>query len=215
MRTLHSVLLALILLLSQSLFAQDKAYVSAMRSALAQMETAETPDQIMATANTFQRISQKAQDQYLPHYYAALNILNTNWSIADPAERDAVIDRAMEEVKKAALLAPESDEVEVLNGYALMAKMTVDAQTRGQSYSPRIFQSFGKALSMNPENPRALIMMARMEQGTADFMGTKSETACGMARQGLEILQNTKNEDPLMPSWGASSAQQILNSCDG
>jgi hypothetical protein len=214
MKTFQSILFALIFV-SQSLFAQDDAYVNAMKSALAEMETAESPDAMLAAANTFQRISQKAEDEYLPHYYAALNILNANWAIQNPKERDEMIDRAMVEVKKAAEIAPGNDEVEVLNGYALMAKMTVDPANRGQSYSPRIYQSNGKALSINPQNPRALIMMAQMEQGTAQFMGTETTKACEMARQGYEILKNTKNEDPLLPSWGEGSAQHVLSSCGG
>ncbi|MFT6186703.1 MAG: hypothetical protein ACI9CP_001874 [Cryomorphaceae bacterium] len=196
-----------------SLSAQGGSYEKAMKKALAEMEAAETPEAMLAAANTFERIGQKATDEYLPNYYAALNLLNYNWTLQDAAKRDEIIDRAMEQVKMAQQLAPGSDEVEVLNGYALMAKMTVDPMNRGQSYSPRIMQSFGKAMAMNPANPRAKIMMARMEIGTAQFMGTEPTKACELAREGAELLKNDKPVDELQPTWGMESANEILESC--
>ena len=192
--------------------AQDGAYERAMAKAMEQMESAQSPDQMLSAANTFERISQKATDQYLPSYYVALNLLNYNWTLKDPGQRDEIIDRAIEHVKKAAALSPGNDEVEVLNGYALMAKMTVDPMNRGQQYSPQIMQSFGKAISMNPTNPRAKIMMAQMEVGTARFMGTDTSKACGLAQEGADLLAE-ENVEGFEPSWGADSAQQILSGC--
>jgi len=197
-----------------SLSAQDGAYQKAMQKALTEMGSAQSPDAMLAAANTFERIGQKATDEYLPSYYAALNLLNYNWTLQDPAQRDEVIERAMEQVKKAQALAPNNDEVEVLNGYALMAKMTVDPMNRAQTYSPQIMQSFGKAMAMNPENPRAKVMMAQMERGTAQFMGTDSPKACELARQGAELLENEKPSDELQPTWGMDSAQEILKGCN-
>lgn len=195
-----------------SLSAQDGAYEKAMKKALAEMEAAQSPDAMLAAANTFERIGQKATDEYLPSYYAALNLLNYNWTLQDPGARDEVIDNAMSHIKKAQELSPENAEVEVLYGYALMAKMTVDPMNRGQSYSPQIMQSFGKAMAMDPTNPRAKIMMAQMELGTAQFMGTESTKACGLAREGADLLAK-EDVKGFEPSWGMESANQILQSC--
>ena len=209
-----TVTLMLLLMPGLTIIAQDGAYEKAMAKALMEMKAAETPDAMLAAANTFERIGHKATDEYLPNYYAALNLLNYYWTLQDPAQRDEVIDRAMEQVKKAQAISPNNDEVEVLKGYALMAKMTVDPMNRGQAYTPQIMQSFGKAMAMNPENPRAKIMMAQMEKGTAQFMGTDSPKACELARQGAELLNSEKQTDDLQPTWGMDSAQEILKSCN-
>ncbi len=213
MKTLATTLLILLATVF-SLSAQDGAYEQAMKKAIAEMEAAQSPDAMLAAANTFERIGQKATDEYLPSYYAAFNLLNYNWTLQDPAQRDEVIERAMEQVKKAQAIAPNNDEVEVLYGYALMAKMTVDPMNRAQTYSPQIMQSFGKAMAMNPENPRAKVMMAQMERGTAQFMGTDSPKACELARQGAELLENEEPTDELQPTWGMDSAQEILKGCN-
>jgi hypothetical protein len=212
MKTITTTLM-LVLVPLITLLAQNGAYEKAMTKALAEMEQAQSPDAMLATANTFERISEKATEEYLPSYYAALNLLNYSWTIQDPAERDNTIDRAMELVKKSKGIAPNNDEVEVLNGYALMAKMTVDPANRGQSYSPRIMQSFGKAMQMNPENPRAKIMMAQMELGTAQFMGTDTSKACEMAREGVALLEKEEKGKSFEPTWGMETAGHVLKGC--
>lgn len=204
-----------IILIFATLFsatAQNGGYEKAMKKALTEMEAAQSPDAMLAAANTFERIGQKAKDEYLPSYYAALNLLNYNWKLQDAAARDEVIDRAMAQVTSAQELAPGNDELEVLNGYALMARMTVDPMNRAQSYSPRIMQSFGKAMAMDPTNPRAKIMMAQMELGTAQFMGTEPTKACGLAQEGADLLAKEEVKG-FEPSWGIDSVNQILEAC--
>lgn len=194
--------------------AQDAKYEKAMQKAFAEMEAADSAEDIMAVANTFERISQNAESEYLPHYYTALSLLNYNWYLENPSERDEVIDRAMEHVKEAQKLAPQDDEVEVLNGYGLMAKMTVDPANRGQSYSPRVHQSFGKALAMNPENPRALAMKAQMDLGTAQHFGTDPTQACELAQKSVALLEKEERGQDFQPTWGMDTAQRILQSCE-
>jgi tetratricopeptide (TPR) repeat protein len=194
--------------------AQNSAYQKAMQKAFAEMEAADSAEEIQAVANTFERISQKAEGEYLPHYYAALSLLNYNWYLQNPTERDKVIDQALEHVKKAQELAPQDDEVEVLHGYGLMAKMTVDPMNRGQSYSPRVYQSYGKALAMNPQNPRAMTMMAQMELGTAQHFGTEPTKACELANQSIPLFEAETKTDDFQPTWGIDMAREILANCN-
>lgn len=93
-----------------------------------------------------------------------------------------------------------------------MAKMVVDPQSRGQKYSPMIMKSFGKARSINPGNPRAVIMMARMQYGSAQFFGTGVEEACALAQQGKDMLDK-ENAVGFEPQWGAHEADDVLKNC--
>jgi hypothetical protein len=195
-----------------TVIAQDGAYEKAMAKAMEEMGAAQSPDQMLAAANTFERISQKASDEYLPLYYAALNMVNYSWTLQEAKQKDEILDRALALVEKANAVSPGNDEVEVMNGYALMAKMTVDPMNRGQAYSPRIMQSFGKAMSMDPTNPRAKIMMAQMELGTAQFMGTEPTNACNLAKEGAELLAEEEAKG-FEPSWGMDSANYVLQNC--
>ncbi len=192
--------------------AQSPQYMKAMGKAMGEMSAAKSADDLQKVANTFDRISTQAPSEYLPKYYAALNMIHQSFRTKDLAERDAMLDGALERVKTAQEISQGNDELEVMNGYALMAKMVADPQTRGQKYSPMIMQSFGKAMGMNPNNPRAAMMMARMELGTAQFFGAEPTKACGLAHKSMGLFESEKPEG-FAPSWGKEQAEEILGSC--
>jgi tetratricopeptide (TPR) repeat protein len=207
-----SVLSFLVLFTAIGLFAQNGAYQQAMGKAMAQFGQAKTTEELHAAANNFERIATQAEGEMLPHYYAAFVLINSSFQMQNATEKDQVLDRAMEHVKKAAAISPNNDEVEVLNGYGLMARLVVDPAARGQSYSPRVFQSFGKAMSMNPNNPRAAAMMARQELGTAQFFGSDTSKACGLAQKSIALYDKEKPQG-FDPSWGRDLAEEVLASC--
>lgn len=213
MKTISTIIV--LLFTAISLNAQSPAYQKAMGQALGQMAQAENAEDLQNAANTFDRISAQAPDQYLPKYYAALSMIHQSFYMngASLAEKDAVLDAAMERVVAAQELSPNNVELEVMNGYVLMAKMSSDPATRGQSYSPKIYGSFGKAMQMDPNNPRASMMMARMELGTSQFFGSEPTKACGLAQQSI-VLFDASNPEGFNPSWGKEQAVEILQACN-
>lgn len=192
--------------------AQSPQYMKAMGKAMGEMQKAESASDLQKVANTFDRISAQAPKEYLPKYYSALNLIHQSFRTKGIADKDAIITEALERVESAQEMSPGNDELEVLNGYALMAKMVADPQTRGQQLSPAIMQSFGKAMGMNPNNPRATAMMARMELGTAQFFGSEPTKACGLAQKSLGQFDAEKPSG-FEPSWGKNQAEEILQSC--
>jgi len=127
-------------------------------------------------------------------------------------ERDQVLDRATNHVEEANTISPNNDEVEVLHGYALMARLVVDPSTRGQKYTPLVMQKFGKAMAMNPDNPRAAALMARQQLGTAQFFGSDSSEACGLAKRSIALFDREQTEG-FGPSWGRNVAEGVLGAC--
>ncbi len=208
-----SIFSLLVLFSSLSAFAQKGGYEQAMGNALTQYGQAKTTEEFHAAANSFERIAEKAKGEMYPNYYAALALITSSFQMQDATEKDKVIDRAMEHVKKADAIAPNNDEVEVLNGFGLMAKLVVDPASRGQSYSPRIMQSFGKAMSMNPNNPRAAAMMARQELGTAQFFGSDTSKACGLAQKSIPLFDQAKPQG-FEPTWGRDVAEEVIAGCN-
>ena len=87
---------------------------------------------------------------------------------------------------------------------------------RGQNLTPEAMQLFGKAIALDRENPRAVLLMAQMELGMAQFFGSGPEKACGMARMGSDLLQKEKgkiNESYILPTWGERMASQFEKVC--
>jgi hypothetical protein len=72
---------------------------------------------------------------------------------------------------------------------------------------------FEKAISLNPENPRALAMMAQMQFGTAQFFGSPTTDACNTNVKALEKFGTFKSDNPLAPVWGKSMAEGMVEKC--
>ncbi len=214
MKTLKISFILLFISLSFTLSAQDSAYYKVMEKALKMMQENNGLEEKQKTANLFDRISEKESNEWLPLYYSGLTYVYLSFSDSlDLNQRDNYLAKAKERANKAAELSENNVEITVLLGYIDMARLSADPGSRGQALSPLVMQNFGKALDMDPTNPRALAMMARMEMGMAQFFGSGTEKACGLAT--LSLSSYAKETDTgIQPSWGNGIAQQLVNSCE-
>ncbi|MBC6365435.1 hypothetical protein [Algoriphagus sp. AK58] len=194
--------------------ANDPAYESAMKKQLQAMKSIQSADESQAVTNGFLRIAEVKNTEWLPLYYAAY--LQTIAAFRFEVNKDQYFDQAMELAKKAEKIAPNHSEITALQGFILMGKLSVDPMTRGQELSGQAMQLFGKAIALDKENPRAVTLMAQMEQGMAQFFGQGPEKACGMARMGLTLFAKEESkvtENYLMPTWGKREAEQVASAC--
>jgi len=217
MKTTTNFWIAAILLIigAGTLSAQSPKYHAAMGNALRIMSTAENTGDYSKAAAAFERISESAksaEEKHWPIYYNALNLINANWTVQDAARRDELLQKALDLITPVLKAQPNEDEFEALRGYALMAMLSVDPQQRGQSYSPRVFASLGKAMKINPNNPRAMALMARQQLGTSQFFGTEPDEACGLAEKSL-TLYDTEQQGGYAPRWGRDMAENVAAVC--
>lgn len=198
-------------------FAQT-AYEKAMAKELEQMQQARTNDDLQNVANAFVRIAERNTSEWLPQYYTAFTYANMAFrSAGSPQEKDALFAQAKKHAEKAQAIDPANAEIVALQGYILMGELSVDPSSRGQSMSGLVMQTFGKAIGMDPTNPRALCLMAQMEAGTAKFFGQGPEKACSMAKSSLQLFDNEAagSTPSLLPRWGRQMAEQLLSGCEG
>lgn len=194
--------------------ASDPAYVKAIQKQTEAMKAIQSAEESQAVSNGFMRIAEANASEWLPLYYAALT--QTTAAFRFEVNKDQYFDQALELVKKADGIAPGNSEITALHGYILMGKISLDPANRGQSLSPEAMQLFGKAISLDRENPRAVTLMSQMELGMAQFFGQGPEKACGMARMGLELFakeQAKVDETYILPTWGKMNAEQVVSAC--
>ena len=210
-------LIVILLFLSNVTMAIDPAYQNAMQNQLKAMSTAQTAEDFQAVANGFKRISEVNLSEWLPDYYIALTHTNAAFRLnLSPNEKDEKFNLAAQVIEKCIERTGENAELVALKGYALWGELSVESQTRGQQLSGLVMQIFGRALTLEPENPRAMAMMAQMQLGMSKFFGEGPEKACGMAKQSLVYFEKEEDKkaiNPLLPRWGKESAQAVLNSC--
>lgn len=75
-------------------------------------------------------------------------------------------------------------------------------------------QSYEKALAINPDNPRALYLLAQMEFGMAQFFKSSTEGACATATKSVEKFETYKSDNALAPAWGKESAMRVAKQCN-
>jgi tetratricopeptide (TPR) repeat protein len=206
--------LVLVFALIMTAAANDPTYENAMKNQIAAMKTIQTAEESQAVANGFIRIAEAKSEEWLPLYYAAW--VQTTAAFRFEVNKDQYFDQAMELVNKADKIAPNNSEITALKGYAIMGKLSVDPMNRGQEMSPLAMQTFGKAIALDKENPRATTLMAQMELGMSQFFGNGPERACGLARVGLELYAKEESkidENYLLPTWGKMNAEQVASAC--
>ena len=208
------VLLALLLLMVASvLHAHDDAYIEAMRKNIEKISNPQNPEDFQSAVNAFERIAQKESDKWEPLYYAGYGYLIMAIQEKEPTKKDMLLDKALEVITKAASIKPNESEIVALTGFVHMIRVTVDPASRGQQYSGLAFQEFSKAVRLNPENPRALSLLAQMQYGTAQFFNSSTAEACATNVTAIEKFTTYKNDNPLAPAWGKSMTDQLKNAC--
>ncbi len=209
MKAIFAIVLTIIV---STLTAQDK-YTETMLKNIDAAYKAKTVAEYQTTANTFERIAAAEKTKWEPYYYAAFsNIMIAN-AETDNTKKDAYLDLATKDLDAAKAIKANDSEITALEGFVHMMRVTVDPMTRGQEYSSKAYKSFGTAVALNPENPRALALLAQMQYGTAQFFGSSTDEACGTAEKSVQKFEMYKSDNALAPQWGKQMAEGLKSKC--
>jgi tetratricopeptide (TPR) repeat protein len=200
-------------LFSTSAFATDNKYMEQMGKHIQAVYAAQSPEQYQDAVNAFDRIAAAEKTKWEPYYYSAFGSVMMANNEKDAAKKDAYLDKALASIESGKTINPNESELVALEGFVHMIRVTVDPATRGQQYSGMAFQTYNKALQMNPENPRALGFLAQMQMGLAKFMGSPTTDACNTGKKALEKFTTYKSDNPLAPQWGKGMTEGLLKNC--
>ena len=216
MTQMKTILIALVLLITTSAVqSQDDKYTNTMAKTIQELYANQDLNGFDAISNKFSRIGQAEKSKWEPFYYASLAQVFKSFRIEDLNKKDQVLDQSLELLKSAQVLTENNAEVIALEGFIYMIKIGVDPATRGQAYSPRIIESFKKAMAIDPDNPRATLFMGQMQVGTAQFFGSGIEQACALIQKSIQLFDSYEPAGALSPQWGKSSAMQYKDMCAG
>lgn len=188
-------------------------YEQAMSGAIQKMCNAKDMQNYLDAIATFERIGAKETDQWLPQYYAGLGYVWASHMAQDGQQIDGLLDKAQIYVDKAKKLSPDNDEILTLQGYIYMMKVVVDPASRGPELSGLALQTFGRAVGINKNNPRALLFLGRMQMGTDQFFGNDTSESCGMIMKASQMFDNEQLKSALDPAWGKQVAESFVNEC--
>jgi tetratricopeptide (TPR) repeat protein len=202
-----------LLLFSLVSMATDDKFIEAMKKSIDQLYAANDVAGLQSAVNSFQRIGNAEKTKWEPHYYTTLGYIFMATKEADGGKKDAYLDLAKEALAKAQDLKKDDSELVALDGFISMIKLTVDPATRGQQYSNLAANSFEKAVALNPNNPRALALMAQIQFGTLKFFKQPTTEACERAKKALGLFETEQTSSPIAPAWGKSMTEELLKNC--
>jgi hypothetical protein len=203
-----------VVLVSLVSMAQKPEYYQTMGETLGQFATVQSVADMQALGNKFEVIANAEKGEWLPLYYHAQCYILMSFMEQDASKKDGYLDVAEKAVTKLIEMAPAEAEVFVLQAFYLTGRLVVNPMERGQQYSALVGQANGKAMAIDPTNPRAKMMKIQMDMGSAPYMGLDPKSFCPQAKELLASWDNFKPKSPLYPNWGKDQVEGIVKGCE-
>ena len=160
-----------------------------------------------------ERIAAAEKSNWLPNYYVALINTTEAFNPANKEKVPAMIIKAQDAIDNATLISPNNDEIMVVQAMLYTVILIQDPMTNGMKYTGLVMEQYGKALAINPNNPRAVFSKAEFEIGGAKYWGTDTKPMCAQIEKSIQLFANFKPETPFSPKWGLDRAQEALKGC--
>jgi len=210
---MKTIKLFFLMFISVTSWANDEKYYEQMGKQIQAVYAAQTMDEFQSAINALDRIAGAEKTKWEPYYYSAFGSVMMATREKEASKKDGYLDQALAAVEKGKAIASNESELVAMEGFVHMIRVTVDPASRGAQYSGLAMQTFGKAIALNPENPRALVFMAQMQYGTAQFLKSSTTEACATLSKAIEKFTSFKSDNPLAPRWGNSMADGMREQC--
>lgn len=199
--------------------AQSEKFVKAMEQNIAAIDTTRSIDGWKDLGNTFQRIADAEKTQWLPYYYAALSHVMIGYNIAGAAggmggfadKTDPEADQAEQLLNKAQELAKDNSEIFCIRKMIASLRLMADPMNRYQTALPAAAEALEKAKTLNPNNPRVVLLEAQDKFYTPEQYGGSKTEAKVLFEDAMKKYDSFKPESTIHPQWGKGQVQFFLS----
>ena len=200
------------LTLSVAVWAGNKELKQAIEGSLLKLHTSESLDEAKEAINMLERISLAAPDTWQAHYHYAYGNIMLSLRESDAGVKDHLLDLAEASIEKGQQADGDPSELLTLQAFVYQARISVD-DSRAMQYSGKARNTLGRALGINPDNPRALFLNGQNIFYTPEAFGGGSKNALPFFEKAVHNYQSNQPESALEPSWGEEAAQAMLEQC--
>jgi hypothetical protein len=132
----------------------------------------------------------------------------------DLQKKDPYLDAAQQNLDAIEKMEHDATERMALQGFLTMIRMSVDL-SRGMELGQNCAMLLNQAYQMNNQNPRAVLMLAQFNHGSAQYMGADTSESCAMFNEALQLLDQEEAEESeqFLPSWGRDIALMMQEQC--
>lgn len=164
-------------------------------------------------SDLMERIASAEKNNWLPNYYVAFINTTEAFNPANKAKVASLVEKAQNALDAALINSPNNSEIMVVQAMLYTVILVQDPMTNGQKYTGLVMQQYGKALAIDPNNPRAIFSKAEFEIGSAKYWGTDIKPMCAQIEKSIQLFATFKPETPFSPKWGLDRAQEALKNC--
>jgi hypothetical protein len=199
------------------IFCKISTYASAqantLKTAIGLIDTATCPATYKKAHAAFTEIAQEQPNDWLPLYFAAYSLISSCYVGLPNAQIDAYIDQADQLIiaasdKKNAL----PDEIFALKGYALSARIQVNAFVRGMKWASTCELYWKKAIAINKQNPRPYFLLGQSKFFTPKIAGGGKARAIPYLKT-AQIYYQMAPAVSTSPNWGKKQCALLLTQC--
>ena len=158
----------------------------------------------------FEQLYSVNKTNWLIPYYAGMT--KSLMCLLKMGDRDALASDALLWVARAKSIEV-NDEIYCAESLAYTAKMSVNPALRWFTYEGKIKNSLSLAKKLNPNNPRAYILEANIQQKLPFIFGGGCKSAKPLIQKADLFFSNQTKANSIEPSWGIQSLVKLKKAC--
>ncbi|WP_163175264.1 hypothetical protein [Bacteroides sp. 51] len=182
-------------------------YQSSMEKALTKLDEVKNIADLMDCRNLFERIAQKFGDKWQPVYYTAYCDIQMVYYDKASEHNSVRLSNAQKELEKLDCISDaDKSEVSTLWGYYYNAQIMLNPGN-AQTIFGQVIGAYERALGINPENPRAVILRTFFNQFLPPMVKLKIDASVEVEKAKTLFAKQEKGIDK--PYWGESFVNYI------
>ena len=199
-----------ILLLQVPVQAQVTNQTKTLEAVVMQFNQTNTPSSYTQLYLQFEQLYSVDKTNWLIPYYAGMT--KSIMCLLKMGDRDALANDALLWVGRAKSIV-KNDEIYCAESLAYTAKMSVNPLLRWFTYESKIKNALSLAKKLNPNNPRAYILEANIQQKLPFIFGGGCKATKPLIQKAEICFNAQSNLNPTDPSWGIQSLVQLKKAC--
>jgi hypothetical protein len=199
-----------ILLLQLPVQAQETNQAKALESAVLQFNQASKSQAYQELYLQFEQLYAVNKSNWLIPYYAGMT--RSIMCLLKMGDRDALANDALVWVGRAKSIV-KNDEIYCAESLAYTAKMSVNPTLRWLIYEGKIKNALKLAKKLNPNNPRAYLLDANIQQKLPFIFGGGCKAVKPLIQKAELCFNNQTKANSIEPSWGIQSLIQLKKAC--
>ena len=153
------------------------------------------------------------KENWIPVYYKVFIEITEGFAHPQEEDREDIVERNRIVIDQ--WLSQGGEEWYVLKGLNETLELITDPMNKGMTQSPIISKAYEQAVTLNPNNPRALYSLASFHLNSAKFTQVDIPYYCQLLEKSIELFDQQKSERPFYPSWGKEWAIKTQKICKG